>query len=604
MFPAVMAMDSRESKMQGLRQARFDADSKLIRVDNCASYSITHDLSDIVGPMEPLQRPIKGLGGPIDGAQKGTIRWVIEDDDGRPQEVLLPGGIYLPNSPSRLLSPQHWAQVTAGNVQCTTYKDRVVLNWCHGTRQRTIPINEEGGNVAAFYTAPSYSQYVTFMSDSAWNDDEEEIIIGVSTHIISDDEEPQEEESLHEDWNTQPDLETYEEPPNGEGEPTRSTPITFDLDQVGTPAPITIEPETEQEPADSLTAQYLQWHHRLNHLPPTKMCRMAKLGMIPRRLAKAQVPACSACVYRKATRRPWRTKPTKGQQGGKLRTAATPGECVSVDQLESSTPGLIGQIKGWITTQRYRVATVFVDNYSGLSYVHLQKSTNADDTIEAKKAFESYAHKSGVIVKHYHADNGRFCERAFKEETARLGQTMTYCGVNAHFQNSVAERRIRTLQDQARTMIIHAQHRWPTAIDAHLWPYALRMANDIHNATPATDDKEGLTPYEKFHRTKVRANYTHMYPFGCPGFVLNDRMQAGGKIPKWEWRARVGVYLGSSPSHARTVALILNLQTGYVSPQFHVKMDPKFETVRKAFGNVVPPSMWQEACRFREPRRG
>jgi hypothetical protein len=41
------------------------------------------------------------------------------------------------------------------------------------------------------------------------------------------------------------------------------------------------------------------------------------------------------------------------------------------------------------------------------------------------------------------------------------GQTITFCGVNAHFQNAVAERRIRALQDQARTMLIHAQHRWP-----------------------------------------------------------------------------------------------------------------------------------------------
>jgi hypothetical protein len=33
-------------------------------------------------------------------------------------------------------------------------------------------------------------------------------------------------------------------------------------------------------------------------------------------------------------------------------------------------------------------------------------------------------------------------------------QTITLCGDNAHFQNAVAERRIRTLQDQARTMLI------------------------------------------------------------------------------------------------------------------------------------------------------
>jgi hypothetical protein len=152
-----------------------------------------------------------------------------------------------------------------------------------------------------------------------------------------------------------------------------------------------------------------------------------------------------------------------------------------VDQLESTTPGLIAQVKGWITTKRYRAATIFVDHHSALSYVHLQKSTNAEETLEAKVAFERYAAKSGVTVKHYHADNGRFGETAFKAEVLKQGQTISFCGVNAHFQNAVAERQIRILQDQARAMILHARGRWPSAIDAHLWPYAIRMANEVYN---------------------------------------------------------------------------------------------------------------------------
>ena len=50
-------------------------------------------------------------------------------------------------------------------------------------------------------------------------------------------------------------------------------------------------------------------------------------------------------------------------------------------------------------------------------------------------------------------------------------------------------------------------------------------------------------------------------------------------VPKWKQRARLGVYLSPSPSHACTVALILNPRTGHVSPQFHVKFDDFFETV-------------------------
>jgi hypothetical protein len=39
-------------------------------------------------------------------------------------------------------------------------------------------------------------------------------------------------------------------------------------------------------------------------------------------------------------------------------------------------------------------------------------------------------------------------------------------------------------------------------------------------------------------------------------------MQSNGKSPKWEERARVGINLGTSPLHARTVALVLNIETG------------------------------------------
>jgi hypothetical protein len=47
------------------------------------------------------------------------------------------------------------------------------------------------------------------------------------------------------------------------------------------------------------------------------------------------------------------------------------------------------------------------------------------------------------------------------------------------------------------------------------------------------------------------------------------------------------------------VALVLNLKTGHVSPQFHVIFDPKFETVRHSLGNLSPPSEWQKLCGFK-----
>jgi hypothetical protein len=91
-----------------------------------------------------------------------------------------------------------------------------------------------------------------------------------------------------------------------------------------------------------------------------KLQEMAKQGIIPRRLAKCRIPTCSACLYSKATKRPWRGKPrTRGSDNETQPTK--PGEIVSVDQLVSPTPGLIAQMTGFLTTKRYRYATVYVD---------------------------------------------------------------------------------------------------------------------------------------------------------------------------------------------------------------------------------------------------
>ena len=78
------------------------------------------------------------------------------------------------------------------------------------------------------------------------------------------------------------------------------------------------------------------------------------------------------------------------------REAKRPGEVVSVDQLVSPAPGLVAQITGILTTKRYRYATVYVDQYSGLGYTFLQKMANAEETIEGKKAFEAYCRQNGV----------------------------------------------------------------------------------------------------------------------------------------------------------------------------------------------------------------
>ena len=73
---------------------------------------------------------------------------------------------------------------------------------------------------------------------------------------------------------------------------------------------------------------------------------------------------------------------------------------------------------------------------------------------------------------------------------------------------------------------------------------------------------------------------TYHLTWGYPIFVLEFPLQGGPSgLPKWKPRARTRVYLGHSPFHIGSVALVLNNITGNVSPQYHVIFDNTFSTL-------------------------
>ena len=99
------------------RNVTFDTDSFPIRVDNCATASISNNLKDFEGPVIPVRGRVKGISGYTDiGMMRGTIKWDLKDDTGQTHCIKLPGSYYVPGATSRILSPQHWAQ-TARDIK-------------------------------------------------------------------------------------------------------------------------------------------------------------------------------------------------------------------------------------------------------------------------------------------------------------------------------------------------------------------------------------------------------------------------------------------------------------------------------------------------------
>jgi hypothetical protein len=247
-------------------------------------------------------------------------------------------------------------------------------------------------------------------------------------------------------------------------EKSKELPKTTDMDLPRTTNVNIILDEEDRQPANDL-AELLAIHHQFGHISMRKIQEMAKQGILPRRLSKCWIPTCSACLYAKASTRPWRSLPKKNGDDGDKPTK--PGQVVSVNQLVSPTPGLIAQMTGFLTTKRFHYATIYVDQFSRLGFVYLQKTASAEETVEGKKAFEAFAHRHGVKFEKYHADNGIFKAYKWIDACKQDSQGMTFAAVNAHHQNGIAERRNRELQYLARAMLAHANAQWSDTISAN-----------------------------------------------------------------------------------------------------------------------------------------
>ena len=346
--------------------------------------------------------------------------------------------------------------------------------------------------------------------------------------------------------------------------------------------------------ASGLEEEYLKWHERLGHPSVQDFEKLIKIGLLPTkfRAVLKKPPLCISCVFGKMQKRKWRTSKDDFRPIRKD-SESFPGARVSTDQIISAQPGLLPRMEGGHTRARIWAATVFKDHFSDIIYTHLMTSPSLEETIEAKQAFEKFA--DPIDIKSYHADNGQFAKEGFREEVKNSNQTITFCAVGAHHQSGIIERAIGQLTHDARTMLLHAERYWPEMISPLLWPFALKAAEFKHNYLKL--DENGKSKMEKFLNITSPIDIKLQHTFGCPVYVLEAAQQSSiGGLPKWEPRCRIGIYLGHSPCHAGSVALILNPRTLYVSPQYHTVFDDDFTTVPYMRNEIEPPH-WAELVR-------
>ena len=95
---------------------------------------------------------------------------------------------------------------------------------------------------------------------------------------------------------------------------------------------------------------------------------------------------------------------------------------------------------------------------------------------------------------------------------------------------------------------------------------------------------------EKFCDTPVKIEFFNFHTWGCPRYVLNSRGQTGSMIPMWDLELHLVIYAGHLPCHVGSVALILNLKTLHVSPQYYITFDHEYLTAPFLASEDVPPN--------------
>jgi hypothetical protein len=365
----------------------FDTDSFDILIDNCCSHTLTNDINDYIEPPVKSNVRIRGYNGTTNSTMVGTVKWKIKDDKGKIHSFILPNTYYSSSVETRLLSPQHWAQTRkkGRDSYCITYHDAIIMRWNKDKYQITAPLdNREHKNVGVVRSATGISQYLTACQVI----DDDCTTIAYPATICMDN---QTADMADEEISDQSPKISQQSSEKGKDDLKPVTPMEIvqmreEIFKDKESEPITFdEQETEEEDIPTYTQdsqEYMHWYYKLNHPSHTVMISMAKQSMFPRRITEilttmnkhhTKPPMCNDCCAAKATREPWRGKGKRHFQSH-IKKASNPGDVVSVDQLESSIPGFIGQMTGRLTNQRIVASTVYVDHASDLSYIYHQTS--------------------------------------------------------------------------------------------------------------------------------------------------------------------------------------------------------------------------------------
>ena len=237
-----------------------------------------------------------------------------------------------------------------------------------------------------------------------------------------------------------------------------------------------------------VTRDIKEWHEILGH------CNFEDLRKLPEivdgmKIVGSRPDDCHVCILGKMNQ-------TRSRLPRKR--SATPFELVHTD--------LAGPIEP-MSSEGFKYAMVFTDDYSGLVFVYFLKSKS-----DAVTATEKFLADSGNI-KCIRSDNGtEFTCKAFKSLLRKNRIRHEKSAPYSPHQNGTAERCWRVLFEMARSMLIQAK------LPKEMWPYAVMAAAHIRNR--CFKKRIQQTPY--YAVTGRKPNMANMRVFGSECYVYNQ----------------------------------------------------------------------------------
>jgi transposase InsO family protein len=269
------------------------------------------------------------------------------------------------------------------------------------------------------------------------------------------------------------------------------------------------------------------WHRRLGHLNVAAVRQLSKLseGMpIKDSYNTNAASICRACIEGKQHRTFNRTPSNR-----------------ATERLELIHSDLSGPIPT-LSLGRNRYFIVYIDDYSRMTWIRFLKTKEADEVSEVFLQYKAAVETaSGCKIRRFRCDNGRgeYFNATFKSILIKSGISYEPSAPHTQNQNGVSERKIRTIVERFRSMLLDSR------LPYRFWAEAADTATYLINRSP-TKALQNRTPYETWYGYKP--NNVHLRKFGCDAYLILPKK---AKLPA---KSRCCTLIGyiHNPAHSTT----------------------------------------------------